>query len=61
MKSSTFYRNFRELMVGANQCGSIREWTSEPPNRTFIVVGLGESLIVTRDRYLLLLGKQRYL
>jgi hypothetical protein len=36
MKSSTFYRNYRELMVGANQCGSIREWTSEPPNRTLL-------------------------
>lgn len=40
-------------MVGVNQCGCFREWTSEPPNRNFMkAVGLGESLIVTRDGYL---------
>ncbi|MDR6122778.1 hypothetical protein QFZ87_002375 [Bacillus sp. SLBN-46] len=51
-KSSNFYGFFRELMVGANQRRRISEWTSEPPNRTPIwVVGFGENLVVTRDRY----------
>jgi hypothetical protein len=36
-KSSSNYGNFRELMVGANQCESNCEWTSEPPNRTFFI------------------------
>lgn len=52
MKSSNFYGFFRELMDGANQCRRNGEWTSEPQTEPQNgVVGFGENLIVTWDRY----------
>ncbi len=35
MKSSNFSKHYRELMVGANQCGKKSEWTSEPQTEPF--------------------------
>lgn len=33
MKNSRHGGHFRELMVGANQCGNHVEWASEQPDR----------------------------
>lgn len=42
-KKSNLNGNFRELMVGENQCGSLSEWTLELQTETILIeVGFGE-------------------